>query len=145
MAGFVAGGGAGGAVGEGEGVFGGHQEGFAVDAGEADVEDVGEAALGVAVDVVVDGLEVGEEFLAGGEGGGAAGGPFEAGQPGGFAEADCERDGDGAGAEAAFLAAAEEEGLNGTLGYAATADDEGSDALGAVDFVAADRDQVGVE
>ena len=64
MAGFVAAAGAGGAIAEGELVSQRQHQGFAFDAGEADIQDVRQAAGQIAVDPMLDRFQVGEQLLA---------------------------------------------------------------------------------
>jgi len=134
VAGLDGAGGAGGAGGDGEAAeVEGDDEAFALDAGEAEVGDVGGAEGGVTVQAGAgDELEEGLfEVVA--EGGGEK---REAG--GGEAEADGGGDIFGAGAAVALVVAAE-----GVLGQGcALADVEGADALGAIDFVGAEAEEV---
>lgn len=64
MAGFVARRGAGGAVGDGEVVLEGEDEGFGVDAGDGEVDDMGHGVVGVAIEDGMEWCEGGEQFLA---------------------------------------------------------------------------------
>jgi len=136
-------GGAGGAVGDGDEVGEGFHDFFGVDVGEGEVDDVGDGAGLVAVELGVERCEGGEEAVAEGLVGGGALVGFGEGEFGGFAEACDEGEGEGAGAEAAFLSAAEGERCErGASAVLAAAGDERADAGGGVDLVAADADEV---
>lgn len=64
---LVACGGAGGAVGDGEVVFQGQHQGFGIDAGDGEIDDMGQGAVGVAIEDRIEWGEGGEEFLAEGQ------------------------------------------------------------------------------
>ena len=106
------------------------------------IQNKWQTLFGVAIDLGVERGEAVEELLAEAFGGFVALGGRVAPAFGGFAEGGYQGYREGAGAEAALLAATEGERLERGLFAAAATGDEGSDAFGAADFVGAEADEV---